>query len=269
MIDDREREMLDEVVGLLSYPASMDHWCDDEDCSIDNPKCGDMHVRAALAKIEAIADPEMKTLHPSRMTNLAERVYVEEWIKLNERKPAINYGFTTLEHILDPSVEILRGKRQECWPSPPRPSQRDAEVATTLIQWLGTNCGKGFVDRCERRINEESAERQDWWRHYPFIIESVKSGMAERFATRIVEDNIPAAELSGSIKKRLTGSVAIYLQALIAIFAIRMGIASAASASELMGYTGEWHTEKTQKLYDTVVAECRELFGESVGLTNV
>lgn len=41
-----------------------------------------------------------------------------------------------------------------------QPSQRDAEVAATLIQWLGTNVGRAFVDECEEHAFAEGERRR-------------------------------------------------------------------------------------------------------------
>jgi hypothetical protein len=38
---------------------------------------------------------------------------------------------------------------------PVEPTQRDAAVAASVITWLGTNVGSGFVDSCERQIKRE------------------------------------------------------------------------------------------------------------------
>ncbi len=39
-------------------------------------------------------------------------------------------------------------------------SQRDAFVAATIIQWLGTNIGQGFIEKCQQRIEKEKLEYQ-------------------------------------------------------------------------------------------------------------
>ena len=214
-----DRQLLEEAMGLLEYPAGMDHWCDDDECAIDNPRCSDMHMRAALEKLETLADPKMKTIHPSRLTNLAERIFFEEWCKENVRQSHLNHGFTTLEHILDPSIESHRNSDSRR-PLPPRPSQRDADVATTLIQWLGTNCGRGFIERCERRIERESAERANWWRQYPFLSQLPSNDeFARKTASRIVGDNVPAGDCRESIRERLTSAIALHLQAFMALYA--------------------------------------------------
>lgn len=77
-----------------------------------------------------------------------ERVYLAEWKRRNVRRASINRGFTTLEWILSP----------ECASPPPPISRRDAAVAASVVQWLGTNGGLGFIKTCERKIAEARGE---------------------------------------------------------------------------------------------------------------
>lgn len=67
----------------------------------------------------------------------------------------VDGGNTTLELILNlmsPEERYPNGFH----PDPPHPvtpvSQRDADVAATVIQWLGTNCGACFLREAEERI---------------------------------------------------------------------------------------------------------------------
>jgi hypothetical protein len=91
-------------------------------------------------------EPEHASYHMHRLEHgVDERVYLEEWRRQNARQPGINRGFTYIEHILCP-------QGQRC---PDSVSQRDAFVAASVIQWLGTNCGSAFIHECERRIKKE------------------------------------------------------------------------------------------------------------------
>lgn len=67
----------------------------------------------------------------------AEAVYASEWEKENKRESWKNNGKGKLELLLDGEV-----------------SKRDALVAATVIQWLGTNIGMSFVHECERKIRD-------------------------------------------------------------------------------------------------------------------
>ncbi len=155
MLDAKEKALVEDAMRLIRRHATNDHYCDDDNCTVDTPCCTEMEARAALVRLEETLDPAVRTLHASRLTGPAERIYFNEWKRENERANHINSGFTALEWILCPSEQS----------TPDRPSQRDAEVATTVIQWLGTNCGKCFVDRCERKIIEERALRSELDRH--------------------------------------------------------------------------------------------------------
>lgn len=142
---------LREVETLLGYPAGMDHLCDDENCTIENPVCSEMHTKAAMRAIRNILDPPMKSLHPTRTAfSDSERVFLEEWQKENDRT------YTT------PLLNMLLRPEKDKDGPPVRITQRDAEVATTIIQWLGTNCGGCFVDVCLKRIKELKAMRGEW-----------------------------------------------------------------------------------------------------------
>lgn len=95
---------------------------------------------------------------PGRSRDLMpERVFAQEWEIENERMTAVNFGLTALELILNsgpgPTQQALgHNYRAEI----DLPTQRDATVAASIIQWLGTNCGKSFLDRVERRIKQEN-----------------------------------------------------------------------------------------------------------------
>lgn len=147
-----EFDALQDAESLLSYATDIDHYCDDNDCCPEKPKCRDMHVLAALKRLESVLEPSHEGLHPKRLANDAERIYAERWKKDNERHNWLNSGFTLIEHILCPE-----GKRR-----PDRVSIRDAQVAAAVVQWLGTSCGLCFVRECERRIDEARAERRAW-----------------------------------------------------------------------------------------------------------
>lgn len=90
-----------------------------------------------------------RSLQPNRLKKYGhvnpERIYAAEWIALNKR--SLSTGMTYLEAILTadnrPTSRVV--------------TQRDAAVAASVIQWLGTNCGMAFVQACERKI--EAAHR--------------------------------------------------------------------------------------------------------------
>lgn len=79
----------------------------------------------------------------------AEKVFVDKWKKENARISGINGGYGALELLLNKNKThkyfFLEREVTDI-------SQRDVEVATTVIQWLGTNCGKCFLHECEQEI---------------------------------------------------------------------------------------------------------------------
>jgi hypothetical protein len=147
-----EVERLERVETLLQYPAGMDHYCESEACCIEKPECPDMHMRAALHHLTKMLEPPHVSLQPRRLTNDAERIFAEAWQRTNERQPWLNHGYTTIEWILCPDGEKY----------PERVTPRDAQVAASVIQWLGTGVGYGFLLGCERQIDAAKAVRAGW-----------------------------------------------------------------------------------------------------------
>jgi hypothetical protein len=148
LMNNEEMKVLCEVEGTLSHAMDGDYCCGAEDCTDKHPQCREREMLVATKKLIALLEPKHKSLHQARLKNdfnVAEKVYAEHWIEENKRNSAINRGFTLLEWILTPTG-------QEC-PSG-RVSHRDAEVAASVIQWLGTNCGLAFLGECERKIKE-------------------------------------------------------------------------------------------------------------------
>lgn len=84
-------------------------------------------------------------------TGLHEMVLSNLWKEENAAHPAINHGLGVLEGILQehkkPFDEI---------------SQRDAYIAATVVQWLGTNCGSAFLRKYESEIAKlKKQEKED------------------------------------------------------------------------------------------------------------
>lgn len=145
-------ELLGSAEDMLRYATDVDHYCEDKNCTVQTPQCRDRHSEAALYEIRKLLEPPHVSLQPKRLSNDAERIYAEVWKQENERHPAINSGFTALEHILLPEGQRV----------PERVSLRDAAVAASVIQWLGTNCGHSLVLKAEKRIEEARARYSRW-----------------------------------------------------------------------------------------------------------
>ena len=93
--------------------------------------------------------------------NPLERSFHETWQHENVPCPGLNGGWGLLQNIL---LIPLGGKvtRQYQWWEGERRAfiinQRDATIAATLIQWLGTNGGYHFLNRCLRKDGYEIRE---------------------------------------------------------------------------------------------------------------
>ena len=153
--------------GLADRDCDCDRGLDDR---LSNP-CEVCQARHARQLIEDILAPKHEVLWPERMKNLAERIFVDLWRKQQERSPGLNGGYGTLELILQPEAERAKAARSMfgglSQGHVPHVSQRDATVAATVIQWLGTSCGGSFIRDAENRIKQEQAVRQEFSAHYP------------------------------------------------------------------------------------------------------
>jgi hypothetical protein len=156
----KHRNFEPEDLDKLQSAASWLNRLADRDCydshRPDDP-CDVCQARHALELVQKVLDPKLEGLYPNRIKNHAERLYVERFRAECESKPGVNGGFGLLELILQPE-----GSK-----TVPHVSQRDATVAASVIQWLGTNCGRAFIDAVERLIKVEQRERQDFGVHYP------------------------------------------------------------------------------------------------------
>jgi hypothetical protein len=65
--------------------------------------------------------------------NVREKVFVQRW-RLNQEHSKL------LDHLLNPRLEE----------APPELSDRDYQVAETVVQWLGSPIGKLFLEDCEK-----------------------------------------------------------------------------------------------------------------------
>ena len=63
-----------------------------------------------------------------------EKIFAEVWAEQNKPKSWLNYGQGILQDLM-----VKNGKWEYAI------TQRDATIVATVIQWLGTNCGQGFL----------------------------------------------------------------------------------------------------------------------------
>lgn len=144
------------AIDILRDIADRDCWCEcpsykdgDLDPALNcDPvhKCEPCIARDAIQHLQEAAYPQVRSLREERLSG-AERVYFDCWAEKNVR--------TRKENGL---LEILLGFNGR----PAVLSQRDLDVATTVVQWLGTNVGRCFVSECERQCDIRRAETTDY-----------------------------------------------------------------------------------------------------------
>jgi len=86
-----------------------------------------------------------------------EKIFADEWEKINKRKHGYDRGRGALESLISPPFFDLpiELKQSDCTVEEimiDKITQRDAFIAATIIQWLGTKVGKCFLENCERKI---------------------------------------------------------------------------------------------------------------------
>jgi hypothetical protein len=75
-----------------------------------------------------------------------EKIYARKWAEANDRRPGMPHG--TLQYLLGDDNRPLDEL-----------DQRDAEVAATVIQWLGSPVGQFFVADALREYELKADER--------------------------------------------------------------------------------------------------------------
>lgn len=158
-------ELLEEVADVMDDELDDYCTCDEKTPASLGHKCRACRNRDLIARLRRITEPEHRTINPDRLGSVSEAVYFRRWVMQQAGQAGVNGGRGLLENILSPT----RIERPGSWIGSPPPyvppvSQRDAEVAATLIQWLGTSCGRGFVWECEREIASATEERRQFER---------------------------------------------------------------------------------------------------------
>jgi len=132
--------------------------------------------------------------------NAPERIFLEMWQEECERKPGINGGRGILEILLTP-------EKYDNGYTSTRISQRDAKVAASVIQWLGTSCGMGFLIETEKKIQREEAKYHiDFYKERSRLEEEHRVAAEER-KKKIEMDKIKQQkkELEESIRRSKLG----------------------------------------------------------------
>lgn len=149
-------EAHDWIAGLASRDCEC--YLDGSRSQVHSP-CDTCQARNAMDALSRVIDPRPITLHPERLTNTAELVYFELWAKRNERIPHLNGGYTLIEHLLCPSSQRDSFTKRA---KPSSVTQHDMTIATSVIQWLGTNCGRCFIREAEAEIEKRNAVRDEF-----------------------------------------------------------------------------------------------------------
>lgn len=148
-------------------------WGVDSDCYGSSYKeegkpcdCTACCIKEAKRKLLAIWLPTVRSLHPNRL-NYAELIYYEAWVKENTRERGLNHGYGLLELILRTPEQVKEDAKRFgnsiCGGvTPGFVSQRDMDVATAVVQWFGTNCGRCFIENCEKEAKKRQAERREF-----------------------------------------------------------------------------------------------------------
>lgn len=99
-------------------------------------------------------------LRSDRDDIFTERIFLDLWEEENKRVPMVNFGNTALELILNTNKfpvtdDLVRPRKVS------EVTQRDADVAATVIQWLGSKCGACFLLKAELAIKKEAQKLQE------------------------------------------------------------------------------------------------------------
>lgn len=91
-------------------------------------------------------------LYPPRADHHGEQVFAEKWAELMKREGGVYADYHS-------NVELQSILRAGDYLT-----QRMASVAATFIQWLGTSCGRGYIDQARRRptLNKAEAFVAEW-----------------------------------------------------------------------------------------------------------
>ncbi len=99
-------------------------------------------------------------LYPERQkVNLRERVFAEEWNNLNIPRYGLNSGYIQLENILLEEMYPTQAPGSPFRALKGEVTERDAFVAASVIQWLGTNCGQGFLQTVREKIDSQTGSQ--------------------------------------------------------------------------------------------------------------
>lgn len=106
--------------------------------------CETCIVKKAIEALEGVLYPVVRSLRPERLEQgFPEMMFFEAWKETNKRVRFLNYGRGTLEHLIEELGPV---------------TQRDMDVATAVVQWLGTNVGGCFLREVQQQIERVHQE---------------------------------------------------------------------------------------------------------------
>ncbi len=147
-LDDTLLSLAEGAMDVLSELTGRSCFCEDED-----NLCEHCIATEAVKRIERLAYPVVRSSVSERRLSGSERVFFDQWVHVNKRVPILNSGCGTLELLMSDDPNEHRAPI----------TQRDMDVATAVVQWLGTNCGDGFLRDCETEIKRrQDVERGDF-----------------------------------------------------------------------------------------------------------
>lgn len=197
-------QQLEEALSHLRPLASQDCYGDNETEPCNCPVC---EVRKAMAAVEQVRQPVIRSLRPQRL-NYAELVYFEAWVAINKQCTSRTGLLETLMRQIGTTSAVAEYV-----------SQRDMDVASTVVQWLGTNCGRAFVEQCEREWAARREERQD----FEHVVHQAKSwtdyrnkSAHQKIADAIVERQSVSREAKEALKRDILKAM-LYAQAKAAV----------------------------------------------------
>lgn len=90
--------------------------------------------------------------------NPREQSFRDQWLKENEPHSGINSGYGILQDLFietaNPVSALSGGKILEVI------TDRDRMIVATVIQWLGSNCGMGFLHESLKRFGAHIVQKQ-------------------------------------------------------------------------------------------------------------
>lgn len=162
-------------------------------------------VPSGLKESEVLTRELLEPRHESRQMDRLrhgreEQIFLEQWQRINHRRTGwASGGVSLLELLLRPSGQDI----------PERATGRDAMVAATVIQWLGTNVGSGFLQCCLEAGKESRSLRSSWglaYAGYHYFPDPEQEEERHRIAREITE---PIRD--ESVRKKVRGEVAAAL----------------------------------------------------------